>query len=258
MAEAQRGHLKRGNWVYYHCGNIKGTCDKRSIREDVLEQRLNACLESIAINPEFKRIVMGNLEEWVKVEFGSQQTLHEIQLKSVAENERLQNELFEMRLRQLIDDEQFRAKQIELRTENARLRERVIDIEARVNGVRRVIENAMNFRLYARDAFMVGDAGKRRAIAQSLGVRYVYDKGDVSIELHPLLAYHCTPQRRVIEPPETGSNRDKLGDLEPMFSCGIPSAPVIEPVMTDLKELFQVFQYVMETGVSLPQVVLPQ
>jgi hypothetical protein len=54
-AERQRGRLGRGNWVYYHCNNKSGVCGKKSVREDVLESRIDACLGQITITPELRR-----------------------------------------------------------------------------------------------------------------------------------------------------------------------------------------------------------
>lgn len=255
VAELQKGRLKRGEWVYYHCSNVEGKCDKKSVRQDVLEARITACLQSVTIVPEFKQLVLESLEAWIKVEFGSHELLYGNQLKALAENERHQNELFEMRIRQLIDDEQFRAKQSALRLENARLHERVSGTERKIEILRATIENAMEFRLHAREEFMVGNSEKRRAIAQSLGVKYVYDRGDVAIELHPLLAYHSAPQMGAIEPRIIGSGTEKNDNSVSIISFGRGSGMHLEPILrdqNDLKQLFRdVFNGVMQ-WLSIP------
>ncbi|MCX6378884.1 MAG: recombinase family protein [Armatimonadetes bacterium] len=253
-ASVSKGRLQRGNWVYYHCGNVQGVCNKRGIREDLLEARINDCLTRIRIVPEFKEVVMTSLEEWIQVEFGTHERIYGNQLHLLAENEKLQNELFEMRLRQLIDDEQFRAKQSELRMENARLRERVSGTEQRIEQVRATVEGAMEFRLRAQEEFMLGDSEKRRAIVQSLGGKYVYETGEVYMELHPLLTYTCSPIQGGVKPQERGSGTSESALISSSFLYGTASEEVIEPIPTTHSALWAIFCALLDSPcvVSLP------
>ncbi len=113
----------------------------------------------------------------------------------------------------------------------------------------------MEFRLHAREEFMIGNAEKRRAIAQSLGVKYVYDRGDVAIELHPLLAYHCEPQNAVIEPPKIGSGTEKNDNSASLISFGRTGGIHLElkqESLTGDSSLSQLFKLAAEEGLQFP------
>lgn len=168
-AEAQAGRHGRGHWVYYHCGNAAGTCDKRSIREDVLEERIDACLTQITITPEFKEIVRDALERWITREFSSQEAKYGQQQRALADGEKMLNELVEMRLRRLLTDEQYTAKQRDLRADVSRLRLGMGRLQERLDHTREVVNNALDFRERAREQFLIGDKAKRREIARAHG-----------------------------------------------------------------------------------------
>lgn len=221
-AETQSGRHGRGCWTYYHCGNASRTCDKRSVREDVLEERINTCLAQVTITAEFQEIVRDLLEKWIVKEFGSQEARYGQQLRALADGERMLSELLEMRLRRLITDEQYEAKQRELSKTVSSLRLEVGHSQERLDRTRAVVSNALDFRLCAQAQFLIGGVSKRREIARSLGVRYVLDAGEVFIEMHPLLvpwqglaAEDMRPveEIRPIEPLESGFESAKRTDI---------------------------------------------
>jgi DNA invertase Pin-like site-specific DNA recombinase len=258
-AELQKGRHGRGNWVYYHCNNLckdpGRACGKRSIREDRLEEKIDACLARITITEEFKRVVTDALERWVRDEFLGQETEYRQQLSALTGAEKMLNELLEMRLRRVIDDALFQAKQQELQARVGGLRLEVGRTQERLDRTRRTVEDALVFRQRAREQFLVGDAQKRREIARALAVRYVYDSrsGEVFIELNPLLAYmaatspaasaamETTPvdgadshERHagfpLIEPLETGSRSAKGAAPCETVPPGWPDGTDIEPL----------------------------
>ncbi len=165
-AELQKGRLKRGNWVYYHCANPQCPDGRRSIREDVLETRLDACLAQITIGEEFKQIVNEALERWVREEFGAQETQYDQQLHDLSEREKMFDELLEMRLRHQVEDALFQVKRRQMEAAISALRLAIGRTQERLDRTRRVIESALEFRLRAREKFLLGDVDKRREIAK--------------------------------------------------------------------------------------------
>lgn len=250
-AEMQSGRHGRGQWVYYHCGSAKGACGKRSIREDVLEKRIDECLAEITITPEFQEIVRDLLERWVRREFGSQEARYGQQLRALESGQRMLSELLEMRLRRLVTDEQYQAKQRELMEEISGLRLAVGRSQEQLDRTRAVVESALDFRVGAREQFLIGDQGKRREIARTLGVRYVLNEGQVFIELHPLLI----PNQRemgqerhgeagLIEPLENGFESTKKADICTSVPVGWPLGMDNEPLFAETWH--QAFQHVWE------------
>ena len=244
-AEVQTGRHGRGHWTYYHCNRAAGSCGKRSIREDVLEERIDACLARVTITPEFRDVVRDLLEKWITKEFASQEARYGQQLRALDGGERMLNELMEMRLRRLVTDEQYQAKQRDLDESVSRLRLEVGRSQERLDRTREVVCSALDFRLHAREQFLTGNLAKRREIARALGVRYALDQGQVFIELHPLLApmQDVSPQaskgaaetdaavseRETIEPREIGSGSIKGTDVCASVPFGSADGTFIEP-----------------------------
>ncbi|MEP6754460.1 MAG: recombinase zinc beta ribbon domain-containing protein, partial [Chthonomonadales bacterium] len=220
-ADRHSGHLNRGDWVYYHCNNIDGKCNKKGIREDFLEEQIDDCLRRITIVPEVTAIIQEALEQWITREFRSQETCYHQLLRSRFDNERLLNELVEMRMRQLIEDDRYRAKQHELQVSQNSIGKEIAKQEERMAHTRQVVSNAIEFRLRAREEFLKGDTARRREIAKSLGVRYLFNEGCVYIEVNPLLAYmqrENTPKVEEFEPPKIRSHNTKRTD----FAMSVP------------------------------------
>ena len=224
-AEKQAGRHGRGDFIYYHCANKSGVCTKKSIREDVLEHEIDACIARITITDEFREIVTGLLERWIADEFGSIEAQYSQQTKSLSDGEKMLNELVEMRLRELIDDALFSSKRRELEAEVSGLRLALGRTQERLDRVRSTVHAALDFRQSARAEFLSGDPEKRREIARALGVRYVVTDGQVFIEVNPLLAYQ-QPESALPELPLpadstglAGSRADReIAGFEPLIT----------------------------------------
>ena len=188
-AEKQAGRHGRGDFIYYHCANKSGLCTKKSIREDVLEHEIDACLSRITITDDLRGIVMTLLERWISDEFASIEAQYGQQTRSLSDGESMLNELIEMRLRGLIDDTVFSSKRRQLEADVSGLRVALGRTQERLDRVRSTVHAALDFRQTARAEFLAGDQEKRREIARALGVRYVVTEGKVFIEVNPLLAY---------------------------------------------------------------------
>ena len=253
--EQQSGRHKRGSYVYYHCANLSGTCNKRSIREEVLEKQVDACLARITISPEFREVVTEALELWVTEEFDSQANIYAQQTRTLVECEKMLSELVEIRLRGLIGDDVFLAKQRDLKTEVSRLRLEVGKMQERLDHTRSVVNAALDFRQTAHAEFLSGDTAKRREIARALGVRYMFREGEVFIEMNPLLTYmqpEAVPKTAVIEPLKIRSTSTQETSEKSKVSCGwagsgsseTPACPV------DYRELYQIFQQISEQTID--------
>ena len=147
----------------------------------------------------------GLLERWIGDEFGSIEAQYGRQTRSLADGEKMLNELVEMRLRGLIDDALFSAKRRQLEEEVGGLRLAVGRTQERLDRVRATVHAALDFRQRARAQFLAGDLEKRREIARALGVRYVVTEGKVFIEMNPLLAYQQDGAERPATPATLGA-----------------------------------------------------
>jgi DNA invertase Pin-like site-specific DNA recombinase len=225
-AELQRGYRQRGQYIYYHCNNTTGNCSKRGVREELVEGQIDGCLRQITITPAFAEIVRDELTEWIKQELGGQVNVYNQQARSLSESTRMLDELLDMRLRHLLDDTRYREKEAELHNRILDLSQAVERTKHRMDRAREIIDNAMEFRMHAREHFLVGDKEKRRQIARALGCSFSFDQGKICIHLNPLLE----PIQRVsndhpstsIELPKTPISRSKLDVCAPNVSFGSP------------------------------------
>jgi hypothetical protein len=206
-AEVQTGRSGQGRYVYYHCNNRSGACGKRSIREDVLEREIDACLTHITVAPEFTDVVMDLLERWIHEELGSLEAVGLEQQHAAAEADRMLEELVDLRLRRLISDEQFATKQGKLFERADGLRRAAGGTNERLARLRATVRSSLEFRVRARDEFLTGDADTRRAVTRALGLRYTLEDGKVTVALNPLL----TP----MQPIRTGGAEQHPGSVRP-------------------------------------------
>ncbi|WP_395143164.1 recombinase family protein, partial [Armatimonas sp.] len=269
VAERQTGRWKRYDYIYYRCGNrncgaAQITDDgekppRRSLREDMLEREIDACLSRIVITPEVKEIVTEALQKWVHQEFGEIESIYKTQARSLVEGEKMLSELVEMRLRGLIDDALFTNKQRELKGNVSHLRLELGRIQERLDVTRETLTAALDFRLTARTEFLTGSTERRREIARSLGISFTVDPENLAvvIEVNPLLNYmigqepslatgdiglemgDIASENGVLEPLKIGSGSQKRTAPEGAILVGWPSGTVTET-------LFGIFQSVWD------------
>ena len=254
VAEKQTGHLNRYDYIYYRCGNRNcgGSGNgqeakpvRRSLREDTLEKQIDTCLSRIVITSEFKEIVTEALKKWVSQEFGEIESIYKTQARSLVDAEKMLSELVEMRLRGLIDDLLFTAKQRELKGNVSHLRLELGRVQERLDVTRETVNAALDFRLTARMEFLTGTWDRRREIARSLGVSYLLDPEnmEVIIEMNPLLTYMIgpgiAPENGLLEPLKDGSQSTKETSEKSKVSLGWASG-------TETENLFGIFQSVWD------------
>ena len=188
-AEVSKGQSGKGHYVYYHCTNRHGVCDKKGVTEKDLERQIVASLEGVRLNPQVEELLADVIERWQE-EPGREVEARYAQLHRTLEAARSQQrELIGLRLKKLIDDEL-------LQTEQERLTGEILGLEREAGrlgtAMTRQVESAVrsvHFAAHARARFEAGDSQTRRQIFQSLGVSFVLTGKDLRIERHPLLEF---------------------------------------------------------------------
>ena len=238
-AELQAGRHNRGRYVYYHCSNARGTCSRVSISEGKLEEKINALLQSITIHPAIEEIALEEIRSWQKSESQDQETLYEQQQKALLEAERRMNKLVQMYLNDLFDsDEEYKVRKAELQREINRLKLEVAASEHEFEQITQTAENAFRFAAHARESFLLGGLERRREITRALGLNYVFEEGEVTVEMHPALSTIYRLKEKMmaaegaesggIEPPKSGSGSKKEPTLAKSVPLGWPSGTLYE------------------------------
>jgi site-specific DNA recombinase len=243
-AELQRGRHGKGQYIYYHCSNARGTCRKVSVSEKDLERQIDSLLHQVSIHPVVKEIALEEIRNWQKGESGDRETLFAQQQRALLEAEKRMNRLVQMYLNELFDDDQeYLARKAELQAEINRLKLEVEASEEEFERITETAENAFHFAAHAREQFLLGDIKRKREVARALGLNYTFSEGTVSIDLHPALAAIYTIKQSeeyremtdrtggnmaCIEPQEIGSESKKDGSFEPSVSPGWPSGTLYQ------------------------------
>jgi site-specific DNA recombinase len=222
-ASVSHGHNRSGTYVYYHCTNGKGGCDKKGLPEERLEGIIAAELSRIRIDARVLDFCMKVIAGWQRGVGRTATTLKEQRTSALVEARRKLDSLLDLRLREMVSDETFSKKQAVLQEEIVRL-ERVLNNET--EEVRKAAEtatNALTFRTQAAQHLLVGSVQEKREIASALVEAVTFDQGAISIALHPAIV----PITK-IEPMTTGSQSTKKTALEPSFPSGAPDGNTAE------------------------------
>ena len=119
--------------------------------------------------------------------------------------------LVSMRLRDLLDDEEYL---VEKRTLQERIHRLKREIESAEHGMERAIEiaeNVIHYAARAQRAFSEGTPEEQRRIVSLLGSRFVLTDGKVLLEHNPYLVlfFEDHEELSTIKPPESGSGTRK-------------------------------------------------
>jgi hypothetical protein len=237
-AELQPGRHGRGRYVYYHCSNSRQQCGRAGINEKRLEKQIDELLQRIAIDPSVKEVALEEIRSWQKNESGSRENIYEQQQKALLDAERKMNKLVDMYLNGLFDsDEEYMQRKLHLQEEINRLRLEVAASEEEFQRITQTAENAFRFAAHSREVFLLGGVKERREIARALGIRYLFNQGEVTIELHPALQavydikksmHEKLQETAFIEPLKNGSDNKKDGSFKPSVPLGWPSGTLYE------------------------------
>jgi DNA invertase Pin-like site-specific DNA recombinase len=157
-------------YVYYHCTkrNIDRRCPEPSVDLKTLERQIVDFLRSITLDPQ--------LEEWVMEEMAVEGEIakelevarHNARTSALDEVEAQLKELTSLRLRRMLDDEEFLRDRQRLETERRRLQERSGKNENRFELVREVI----SFSKLAAEWFLRANDQQKRLILTIAGSNF--------------------------------------------------------------------------------------
>lgn len=178
------GNGKVHEWTYYRCVKKKPgvACTQRYIEAKDLEQQIDDYLIGITLPLEVVDWAITQLRK----DHGRETQMQASNLKelqnSVQGNEAAKKRLTDLRLRDLIDDEEFAARRRELIAEGSRLTGRLEASELRSNLWLDRAEEAFSFCQTVRNQFAVGSAAEKRQILQIVGSNLVLENKKLTIQ----------------------------------------------------------------------------
>ena len=123
--------------------------------------------------------------------------------------------LLELRLKDVIGDEDYTRKRDDLSKQRLALHAEVEKGEQKGDDTRAAIENVLLFCEQARAWFASGDPEVRRLVAGALGARYEINDKQVRIEPHPVLVPILNANFNSLEEAQQVCSETKKGDFEP-------------------------------------------
>jgi site-specific DNA recombinase len=173
------------NYTYYHCTKKKRDvkCHQKPIREDDLENQIDILLAKIQISEVFKGWALKYLHEIHEQETDDRTTIYKSLQEAYNVVQNKLNNLLDLKIRELISDDEYTQKKEVLLKEQANLKEKLEDTESRASSWLELSEKAFNFACYARYWFRNGALEEKKTILQTIGSDFVLKDGKLSIQL---------------------------------------------------------------------------
>ncbi len=172
-------------YVYYHCTKRKRgvSCSQCSIRQEELETQIKEELSRISIDEDFKNLAVKYLKNVHNQEI-TERSVTQKSLHSAYENTQKQlNNLTEMRMKEMIDDEEYLNHKNRLLVQRSQLKERMKDSEHRADEWLELSETAFNFACHSKYWFRNGNLEEKNRILQTIGSNFILKDGKLFIEL---------------------------------------------------------------------------
>lgn len=228
-------------YVYYHCAKRKTgvSCSQGCVAVAELERQIADALQRIQINQRYLDWAIRYLREAHKRESASRGAILESQQRAFRGVCRKLDTLLEMRMREEITEEEYRAKKTALAREKAQREELLSDTGERQKKWLELSERTFQFARHARYWFAEGDANRKREILATIGSNLVLK--DKKLSIHAAKPFSILEEgletvpeaRERIEPPKNGSTKGQTASLDAVNPrwCGL-----VEAVRTSLMQ----------------------
>lgn len=172
-------------YTYYRCTkNRKETrCNQKPITAKAIEDQFLPILESITIPKPFadwairwlRVLNQGEVKDRTTIRANLQKAFDDIQTKL--------DRLMDMRLADMLDDEEYKRQKLRLSDEQRSLKEKLADSDERADNWRERVENVIDFAVHANEWFMTGNFKSKRAVVFALGSNFTLKDGIVGFDM---------------------------------------------------------------------------
>lgn len=194
-AETKTKHIKSTgklkSYTYYHCTRRRRdiSCSQRTcMTEEALSTQIERELANLTIMPEFRAWALESLGKDHEKEVAKRSSIYKAQQEALTDTQAQTDNLTRMRVRDLINDEEYTRERDRLRAETARLKAEVEKTESRAERWLELTEQVFDFATYAHSAFLKGSLQIKRDIMMALGSNPTILDGILRIEPHPWFA----------------------------------------------------------------------
>ncbi len=197
-------------YVYYHCTKRRPDikCSQPTIRKEELERQIKEEISKISIDESFKDLAIKYFREVHQEEAKDRKSIRRSLEKKHKEIQEQIHGLTEMRLRKLLEDEEYLDHKNKLLLERERLKEKLEDVNHSAQKQLELTERAFTFACYASYWFEHGTIEQKNTILKTIGSNFVLRDRKLSLELkNPWLTIHgdfkeSKPKKETLEPSE--------------------------------------------------------
>ncbi len=189
-AEEQKKVLSDGSvnyHRYYHCtgkSKYKTCSQKKFIRVQDLEEQIEQKLQTIQIIPELRELALEILKEKHKEEIQERVLIEENLTDSIKSTQESLDNLIDLRVRNLLTDDEFLSRKENLSSELDTLKQRRSEVENRAQNWRKVAEQVFDFATFAVEIFQNGSLKKKKEILMCLGQNFKLKDHKLTLDLH--------------------------------------------------------------------------
>ncbi len=231
-AEEKHKLTKSGlhKYIYYHCTKRKPgiRCSQRSLRQEELERQIQEELSKISIDEDFKNLALKYLREVHEEEVKDRAPVEKSLRKAYEDSQKQLDNLTDLRVREMISDEEYLTHKNKLLIKRERLKEKIEDTNHRADKWLELSERAFTFACYAKYWFENGNLEQKNTILQTIGSNFTLKDRKLFIETkNPWLIIkkgleENRQEKRTLELSQTLSVPQSEPSLSPLSFAWLP------------------------------------
>lgn len=169
-------------YTYYHCTHKKKGCFQKNITKENLEIQIERELTQIKILPAFRDWALSVVKRRNDQEMKDRTAICYAQQKAINETQTELDNLLVLKLRSMIDDEEYISKKQELKSKKAKLQEELGDTDHRADKWMEPGERFFDFATYVSKAFNEDNLQQKKEILAALGQNFTLTDGILEFE----------------------------------------------------------------------------
>ncbi len=198
-------------YVYHHCTKRRPgiKCSQPTIRQEELERQIEKEIAKISIDESFKDLAIKYSKEVYQQEAKDRNSIRKSLEKKYKDIQEQTNGLTEMRIKKLLEDEEYLEYKNKFLLERERVKEKLEDINHSAEKQLKLTERAFTFACYAGYWFEHGTIEQKNTILKTIGSNFILKDRKLSLELkNPWLTIqedfkNSKPKKERLEPSET-------------------------------------------------------
>ena len=186
-----KGTNRLANYIYYRCTKHKEpiTCQQKPITETDLKKQTEETLKTFQIPECFKNWAIDYLRSVHEQEVTDRSSIYENLQGTYNDVQKKIDNLLDMRIRELISDNEYKIKKEGLLKEQRGLKEKLEDTENRASIWLELSEKTFNFAYDICNKFNFGTMEAKKSILLAIGSDFILKDGKLTIELYEPLRF---------------------------------------------------------------------